>query len=180
MREVGFTMFDTAIGRCAIAWSGRGVLAVQLPEKDDRQTRARLTERYRHARETPPTPAVEQVIAGIVALLRGEPVDFSSVELDMEDVAPFPRRVYDAARRIPSGTTLSYGEIAARIGAPRSARAVGQALGRNPLPILVPCHRVLAAGGRPGGFSANGGVATKLRLLAIESAHRKSAGASAL
>jgi len=180
MREVGFTMFDTAIGRCAVAWSGRGVLAVQLPEEDDRQTRARLTERYRHARETPPTPAVEQVIAGIVALLRGEPVDFSSVELDMEDVAPFPRRVYDAARRIPSGTTLSYGEIAARIGAPRSARAVGQALGRNPLPILVPCHRVLAAGGRPGGFSANGGVATKLRLLAIESAHRKFAGASAL
>ena len=173
-------MFDTAIGRCAVAWSGRGVLAVQLPEEDDRLTRARLTERYRHARETPPTPAVEQVIAGIVALLRGEPVDFSSVELDMEDVAPFPRRVYDAARRIPSGTTLSYGEIAARIGAPCSARAVGQALGRNPLPILVPCHRVLAAGGRPGGFSANGGVATKLRLLAIESAHRKFAGASAL
>jgi O-6-methylguanine DNA methyltransferase len=175
MHELGFAMFDTAIGRCAIAWSTRGVLAVQLPEKNDRQTRARLVQRFPNAREAPPPPAVEQAIAGIVALLRGEPVDLSAVALDMEEVAPFPRRVYETARKIPAGATLSYGEIAARLGAPRAARAVGQALGRNPLPILVPCHRVLAAGGRPGGFSANGGVATKLRLLAIESVHAKSA-----
>jgi methylated-DNA-[protein]-cysteine S-methyltransferase len=97
----------------------------------------------------------------------------------MADVAPFPRRVYEVARKIPAGATFSYGEVAARLGAPRAARAVGQALGRNPLPILVPCHRVLAAGGKPGGFSANGGVATKLRLLAIESVQAKSAGAPA-
>jgi methylated-DNA-[protein]-cysteine S-methyltransferase len=95
----------------------------------------------------------------------------------MERVPPFHRRVYEAARTIPSGTTLSYGEIAARIGAPGSARAVGQALGRNPFAIVVPCHRVLAAGGKVGGFSANGGIATKLRLLAIEAAQASGGGA---
>jgi methylated-DNA-[protein]-cysteine S-methyltransferase len=179
MRELGFAMFDTAIGRCAIAWSKRGVLAVQLPERNDRQTRARLIERFPHAREALPPDAVEQAIAGIAALLRGEPVDLRAVALDMEEVAPFPRRVYETARKIPAGATLSYGEIAAQLGAARATRAVGQALGRNPLPILVPCHRVLAAGGRPGGFSANGGVTTKLRLLAIESVHAKSADAPA-
>jgi methylated-DNA-[protein]-cysteine S-methyltransferase len=105
---------------------------------------------------------------GIVALLDGKPIDLSGIELDMEGVPPFRRRVYEAARRIPAGKTLSYGEIAARIDAPGSARAVGQALGRNPFAIIVPCHRVLAASGKPGGFSANGGVSTKLRMLAIE------------
>ena len=86
----------------------------------------------------------------------------------MEGVAGFHRRVYDAARAIPPGKTLAYGEIAERIGAPGAARAVGQALGRNPFPIVVPCHRVLAAGGKIGGFSAHGGTATKRRMLAIE------------
>ena len=90
---------------------------------------------------------------------------------------PFHRRVYEVTRTIAPGVTRSYGEIAARLGAPRSARAVGQALGRNPFAILVPCHRVLAAGGKPGGFSANGGVATKLRLLAIETAQNNGAPA---
>ena len=164
----GFTLFDTAIGPCAIAWSGRGILAVQLPEANERHTRARLVRRLPHAHEAPPPPAVKRALEGIAALLRGEPSDLSTVALDLDGVPPFHRRVYEVARTIPPGATLSYGEIAARLGAPRSARAVGQALGRNPVAILVPCHRVLAAGGKPGGFSANGGVATKLRLLAIE------------
>jgi O-6-methylguanine DNA methyltransferase len=172
MTVPGFTLFDTAIGRCGIAWSGRGVLAVQLPEADERKTRARLVRRVPQAHEAQPPPAVARALEGIAALLRGQHIDLSAVALDLDGVPPFHRRVYEVARTIAPGATLSYGEVAARLGTPRSARAVGQALGRNPIPILVPCHRVLAAGGKPGGFSASGGVATKLRLLAIEGAQR--------
>src|SRR6202521_846792 len=153
-----FTLFDTAIGRCAIAWSKRGILAVQLPEANARHTRARLIRRFPQAHEAPPPPAVKRALEGIAALLRGEPSDLSAVALDLDGVPPFHRRVYEVARTIPPGATLSYGEVAARLGAPRSARAVGQALGRNPVAILVPCHRVLAAGGRSRGvFPENGG-----------------------
>jgi methylated-DNA-[protein]-cysteine S-methyltransferase len=118
---------------------------------------------------------VRRAQAAIAALLRGEPRDLSGVELDMQGVPPFHRRVYEVARGIPAGSTLSYGEVAARLGSPGSARAVGQALGRNPFAIVVPCHRVLAAGGRIGGFSANGGARTKLRLLEIEGARKGAA-----
>jgi methylated-DNA-[protein]-cysteine S-methyltransferase len=166
----GFALFDTSIGRCGIAWGARGILAVQLPEASEPETRARLVQNFPEAREAAPPPAVARAIAGIVALIRGEAVDLSGIELDMDRVPPFHRRVYAAAREIPPGGTRSYGEIARGIGAPGAARAVGRALGKNPFAILVPCHRVLAAGRRPGGFSADGGVATKLRLLAIEGA----------
>ncbi len=172
----GFTFFDTPIGRCAVAWGERGITAVQLPEARPAETRARLLRRVPDAREASPPPQVERALDAIRALMRGEASDVSSVALDMDAVPPFRRRVYEAARTIPPGETRSYGEIAARLGAPGSARAVGQALGRNPFPIIVPCHRVLAAGGRPGGFSASGGVATKLRMLALE---RLAAGAAA-
>src|SRR5437016_3421118 len=174
----GFALFDTAIGRCAIAWSGRGILAVQLPEADERKTRARLIRRFPQAHEASPPPAVARALEGIAALLRGERIDLSAVALDLDGVPPFHRRVYEVTRTIAPGVTRSYGEIAARLGAPRSARAVGQALGRNPFAILVPCHRVLAAGGKPGGFSAKGGVATKLRLLAAEARRDRAARAS--
>jgi len=106
----------------------------------------------------------------MVALLRGEASDLSAVALDLSGVEPFARRVYEVARTIAAGGTLTYGEIAARLGDRALARDVGQALGQNPFPLIVPCHRVLAAGGKAGGFSANGGVATKLRLLSIEGA----------
>ena len=166
----GFALFDTAIGRCGIAWGGRGVVGVQLPEAREIETRARLLLRFPGAREAPPPPDVRRAIGGIVALLRGEPSDLSAVALDMDCVPPFHRRVYEVARTIPPGATLSYGDVAARLGEPGAARAVGQALGRNPFAIVVPCHRVLAAGGEVGGFSANGGITTKLRLLALEGA----------
>jgi methylated-DNA-[protein]-cysteine S-methyltransferase len=166
----GYTLFDTPIGRCGIAWGERGVLAVQLPGARDADTRARLLERAPDAQETlPPTPAA-QAIRAINALLSGEPADLSGIVLDMDGVPPFYRRVYEVARGIGPGETLSYGQVAARLLAPGSARAVGQALGRNPFPVIVPCHRVLAAGGKMGGFSANGGIATKLRMLTIEAA----------
>jgi methylated-DNA-[protein]-cysteine S-methyltransferase len=170
MAAYGFRLFDTPVGACGIAWGGRGVVAVQLPEARELETRARLLERVPDAREVPPPPEVQCALDGIVALLRGEASDLSAVALDMERVPPFHRRVYEIARTIPPGATLSYGDIARRLGAPGSARAVGQALGRNPFAIVVPCHRVLAAGGKLGGFSAKGGVATKLRLLSIEGA----------
>jgi methylated-DNA-[protein]-cysteine S-methyltransferase len=168
MTAHGFALFDTAIGRCGIAWGRRGVAGVQLPEAREPETRVRLLQRFPDARETPPPLDVQRALDGIVALLVGEASDLSAVALDMDPVPPFHRRVYEVARTIPPGATLSYGEIAVRLGAPGSARAVGQALGRNPFAIVVPCHRVLAAGGRVGGFSASGGIATKLRLLSIE------------
>ncbi len=164
----GFALFDTAIGRCGIAWGERGVAGVQLPETGDCETRARMLHRFPAAGEAVPPRDVQGVVDRIAALLRGEASDLSTVPLDMDQVPAFHRRVYEAARAIPPGMTLSYGDIAARVGAPGAARAVGQALGRNPFPIVVPCHRVLAAGGKIGGFSAQGGIATKRRMLAIE------------
>lgn len=164
----GFTLFDTAIGRCGVAWRDDVLVAVQLPEATDRQARDRLLRRAPDARELDPPAMITAAMAAITALLRGEPIDLSSIPLAMDDLPPFHRRVYDVARTIGPGSTLTYGEVARRLGDAGAARAVGQALGRNPFPIVVPCHRVLAAGGRSGGFSAHGGVATKRRLLAIE------------
>jgi methylated-DNA-[protein]-cysteine S-methyltransferase len=168
--DTGFALFDTPIGRCGIAWGSAGIAGVQLPEARDGETRARLLRRVPNAREGTPPPGVRRAQAGIVALLAGRPSDLSEVVLDMTGVPRFQRRVYETLRQLPPGETISYGELAARLGEPGSARAVGQALGRNPFALVVPCHRVLAADGRMGGFSARGGVATKLRLLGIESA----------
>ncbi|MGH8614465.1 MAG: methylated-DNA--[protein]-cysteine S-methyltransferase [Gammaproteobacteria bacterium] len=170
-----FTLFDTAIGRCGIAWGRCGVAAVQLPEARDSATRVRMLQRFPNARGSTAPPDVQRAIDSIVALLHGETSDLSAIALDMDGVPPFHRRVYEVARTIPPGATLSYGDIAARLGTRGAARAVGQALGRNPFAIVVPCHRVLAAGGKVGGFSANGGITTKLRLLAIEGARATAA-----
>ena len=168
MTERGFHLFDTPIGACAIAWGDRGVVGVQLPQSSESGVRARMRREFPGAREGAPPPVVRRAVDGIVALLSGDARDLSFVELDMRQVPPFHRRVYDAARTIPPGSTLSYGEIAARLGEPSAARDVGSALGQNPFAIVVPCHRVLAANGKLGGFSAHGGIRTKLRLLSIE------------
>jgi methylated-DNA-[protein]-cysteine S-methyltransferase len=170
MTTYSFSLFDTAIGPCGIAWSARGIAGVQLPEANERATRARLLGRFAGARETVPPADVQRAVDGIVALLRGEARDFGDVAVDFGDLSAFNRKVYDIARKIPAGATLTYGEIAERLGDKLLARDVGQALGRNPIPLIVPCHRVLAAGGKTGGFSASGGVVTKLRLLTIEGA----------
>jgi len=167
---VSFSLFDTAIGRCAIAWGERGVVALRLPEANDQATRARILKRHRQAREAPPPPDIAHAIDAIVALTGGEARDLSAITLDLEEVPEFHRRVYTVARTIAPGATLTYGDIAAQLGDPDMARAVGRALGQNPFAIIVPCHRVVGAGGRSGGFSAHGGAATKRRLLAIESA----------
>jgi|SRR5688572_16926205 methylated-DNA-[protein]-cysteine S-methyltransferase len=171
MTAGGFTLFDTPIGRCGIAWGERGIVGVQLPEADEGATRARMLRRRRGARELPPPQEVQRAIGAITALLSGQAIALSDLAVDMDRVPAFDRRVYEVARTIRPGETLTYGEVAARIGEPHSARDVGQALARNPFPIVVPCHRVLAAAGKLGGFSARGGAATKRRLLAIEAIH---------
>jgi methylated-DNA-[protein]-cysteine S-methyltransferase len=165
-----FAIFDTAIGRCAIAWGAHGINGVQLPMGSEDKTRARIRQRYGDIAEAPPAAEVQRAIEGIVELLAGKPNDLTDVVLDLDGVPEFNRGVYAIARSIPPGKTLTYGDIAKQLGGVELSRDVGQALGRNPCPVVVPCHRVLAAGGKPGGFSANGGVATKLKMLAIEGA----------
>ena len=170
MKATGFGLFDTPIGGCGIAWGERGLAGVQLPEAGEARTRARMRARFPGAAELAPPPDVRSAADRIVALLRGERDDLRDIVLDMSGVPPFERCVYECVRAIAPGATLTYGEVAVRVGEPGAARAVGQALGRNPFAPIVPCHRVLAAGGRSGGFSAQGGVATKLRMLQIEGA----------
>ena len=167
----GYTLFDTAIGRCGIAWGEHGVLGVQLPLPKESQTLARLLQRCEGVEEMVPPPHIRDVILGIVAQMNGDARDLTGVVLDTTGVPAFNLKVYEIARTIKAGKTLSYGDIAKRLGGVELSRDVGQALGQNPYPIIVPCHRVLAAGGKPGGFSANGGVVTKLKMLAIEGAY---------
>jgi methylated-DNA-[protein]-cysteine S-methyltransferase len=167
----GYALFDTEIGRCGIAWSERGIRALQLPEADDEKTRARLLRRFSDLPEIAPPASVQQVIESIQSLLRGQAIDLSFAVVDLDDAPPFNRQVYEIARTIPAGETVTYGEIAKRLGDLQLSRAVGQALGQNPVAIIVPCHRVLGADRKPGGFSAGGGVQTKLKILSIERAH---------
>jgi methylated-DNA-[protein]-cysteine S-methyltransferase len=166
----GYALFDTALGRCAIAWGERGIAGVELPGSDDAATRRRVARAHPGAVESVPPPDVAEAIDAIVRLFDGEPDDLMSIDLDMDGLPEFHRRVYEAARAIPPGETRSYGEVAAALGEPGAAQAVGRALGRNPFPIVVPCHRVLAANGALHGFSAPGGLDTKRRMLAIEGA----------
>src|ERR1700686_5623853 len=165
-----FAIFDTAIGRCGIIWGARGINGVQLPMGSEDKTRTRIRQAHGELTEALPPPEVKSAIGGIGELLAGKPKDLSDVGLDLDGVPEFNRGVYDIARTIPPGKTMTYGDIAKRLGGVELSRDVGQALGRNPCPIVVPCHRVLAAGGKPGGFSANGGVGTQLKMLAIEGA----------
>ncbi|WP_420960226.1 methylated-DNA--[protein]-cysteine S-methyltransferase [Brucella sp. IR073] len=174
MESLGLTIFDTAIGPCGIAWGERGIVALQLPEANAAATLARLQKRLPAARESEAPALVLDVIGRIKALLEGEKADLSNAPLDMENLPPLHRQVYEIALRILPGETVSYGAIARQIGDISLSQAVGQALGKNPYPIIVPCHRVLGANGKTGGFSANGGVETKLRILAIEGARTSS------
>lgn len=165
-----YSIFDTMIGRCGIAWSHAGVVRVQLPEAREIETRRRMLQQCPEARERKPPPEIEFAIEGIVALMRGRPCELSDVVLDTEGLPPFHRRVYDVVRGIPRGETRTYADIATKLGARGAIHAVGHAIARNPLAILVPCHRALAAAGETGGFAGNGGVVTKFRLLSIEGA----------
>jgi methylated-DNA-[protein]-cysteine S-methyltransferase len=163
-----YALFDTAIGRCGLAWGARGVVGVQLPEKNAAATRTRLMRHCPAADEAEPPKQIARAIEDIQALLGGEKKSLRAIQLDMSRPPAFNARVYETTRAIPPGKTRTYGEIAHAIGDASAARAVGQALGRNPFAIVVPCHRVVGANDKLVGFSANGGIATKLRMLQIE------------
>jgi methylated-DNA-[protein]-cysteine S-methyltransferase len=165
-----FTIFDTPIGACGVIWGERGITGVQLPMGSEEKTRKRIQQRNGDMPEGEPPGEVKHAIEEMTELLAGKPNDLLDVALDLDGVPEFNRGVYDIARKIPPGQTLTYGDIAKKLGGVELSRDVGQALGHNPCPIVVPCHRVLAAGDKPGGFSANGGVVTKLKMLAIEGA----------
>lgn len=165
-----FACFDTALGRCALVWGERGIAGVQLPYADDAALRRRIRRGHPGAEESAPTPAIAGAIARITRLFDGEPDDLCGIALDTAGVTEFNRRVYAVTRTVAPGETLSYGEVAERIGERGAAQAVGRALGQNPFPIVVPCHRVVAADGRLTGFSAPGGIDTKRRMLELEGA----------
>jgi methylated-DNA-[protein]-cysteine S-methyltransferase len=166
--QCSFALFPTPLGHCAIAWSDRAVVGTQLPESDEHATRRRIGRRFAGATEAAPPPVVQRAIDRVSALLRGEHDDLTDLILDMNGVPEFNQRVYEAARRIPPGTVITYGDVARRVGEPNASQAVGQALGNNPFAPIVPCHRVVSADGKMHGFSAGGGTATKLRMLTIE------------
>lgn len=164
--------FDTALGRCGIAWNERGVCGSQLPEATPSLSRDRLRQRFPTGRETDQLPpAIAAAVRTVTRLLAGELADnqeLLAIVLDDSAVPEFQRQVLAQTRLIPLGQTLSYGELAAHLGQPGAARAVGQAEGHNPFAPIVPCHRVLASGTGQGGFSAHGGLQTKQQLLRIE------------
>jgi methylated-DNA-[protein]-cysteine S-methyltransferase len=167
----GFALFETPIGLCGLAWGELGLVGAQLPEAAPGATWDRLRRRHPEAIETSaPPPAIQRAIERITDLLSGGRDDLTDIELDFSRVSAFNRRVYEIARAIPPGQTLTYGQVAKAMDDPHAARAVGKALGENPWPIVVPCHRVLGADGKSGGFSAPGGVETKARMLTIERA----------
>ena len=164
----GYTIFDTGIGRCGVAWGYSGAIGVQLPEAREIETRKRLFQLYPDARELRAPMNVEIAIEAITALLRGQAADFSDVTLDMTGIHVFNRRVYELTRAIPRGETRTYGDVAARLGAPGAVNSVAQAISKNPFMIIVPCHRVLEAGGYADKISPHGGTISKRRLLSIE------------
>ena len=165
-----YTVFDTAVGPCAMAWGDDGVAGVQLANVREIETRRRILWQFPEARERPPPANIVDVIDGIGLVLRGQFADFSDILLDFNGLAPFDCRVYDAVRAIPRGETRTRAGIAATLGSSSATHAVGHALALNPFPLLVPCHRVLAAPGRIDGIPTNGGAVTRARLLSLEGA----------
>lgn len=169
-----YHLFETAIGWAGVAWNDAGLIGAHLPEASPAIARASFKRRFPDIVEADPTPEIETIASDIQALMRGEKPTLLGAQLDLTRVPDFNAKVYAIARAIPPGETLTYGEIAVQLGDKLLAQQVGAALGKNPWPIVVPCHRVTAANGKLGGFSARGGTDTKLKLLEIEGA--KAAG----
>ena len=174
--STSFTLFETPIGVCSLVWKVGTIVGLRLPEESAATTRGRVKRRWPDAEEQAPDATVKAVIDRVLRLLAGESVDLKDVPLDFGDAPDFHKRIYEVARTIPPGQTMTYGEIAKRLGVPHESREVGQAMGKNPIAIIMPCHRVLGADGKMGGFSAPGGIATKRRILEIEGASALAAG----
>ena len=176
MTSSAYTLFDTAFGPCGIVWKAsedRGAIQVtgfQFPEATPEQAESRICSKWMAERALGIPPRIQEIIDRVRLHFDGKVQDFSDVELEMDGFGEFTRRIYTAARAIPAGRTLTYGELAAAAGHPGTAQAVGTAMRKNPIPLIIPCHRILAAGGKPGGFSAHGGLTTKAKLLELEGA----------
>jgi methylated-DNA-[protein]-cysteine S-methyltransferase len=172
-RAVHHHVFPTTLGACGVAWSERGLAALQLPEADREATERRLAARSASAGPADPPHMVATLIADVQHYLAGDRIDFSGAAVDLDGVEPVRCSIYQALRAIGYGHTATYGELAhaAGLAGAEAARDVGVAMARNPVPLVIPCHRVLAAGGKLGGFSAYGGALTKEKLLALEGVH---------
>lgn len=161
-----FSTFETAYGWCAVAWSEKGIARFRLPDASERAVAARFR---RFAAPGEPPCVARDAIVRAIRYFEGEDVDFDDAPLDLTGVPDFALKLYQTIRALRRGETIAYGALAQRLGAPKeAARAVGQAMGANPIPLIIPCHRVLAAGGRIGGFSAPDGAKAKARMLAME------------
>lgn len=169
--QTAYTMVDTAIGTIGIAWNERGICRIALPERDRARMEARFATRLDGAQPAAPPPAIAAAIELVQRYAQGEPVDFTAIKVDLGDADDFRQAIYAAARKLGFGTAVTYGALADAAGHPGKARETGEALGRNPVPLIVPCHRIHAAGGKIGGFSAPGGSLTKEKLLALEGVH---------
>jgi methylated-DNA-[protein]-cysteine S-methyltransferase len=174
MKHISYFLFETSLGICGIAWQGPetknsspAVLFLQLPDTTEKLTEEKIAESTGGQKADPP-PSINGIAERIRTHLNGKVQDLSDIPVDLEGVGSFTRQVLTACRNIPAGRTMSYSELAQVIHRPKAARAVGQALARNPIPLIIPCHRVLTQAGRAGGFSAPGGVETKKRILAKE------------
>ena len=164
-----FTVFETEAGFCAIGWTDSGIARFQLPDGSAAAAERNMLRKFPSAQPSAPSPEVATVIAAAQRYFAGEVVDFSEIALDLDDQDEFFRRIYAALRAVGYGKTTTYGTLAKELGAgPEAARDVGQAMAQNPVPLIIPCHRVLAAGGKVGGFSAPGGADSKVKMLALE------------
>ena len=164
-----YAVFETAGGFCAIAWNAKGVVRFQLPTSSANETERLMLRRLPGARPASPPADIGKTIAAVQRYFAGEPADFADVQLDLSEEDEAFRAIYEAARRVAWGETTTYGALASAIGrGPEAARDVGQAMARNPVALIIPCHRVLAAGGKLGGFSAPGGASSKQKMLELE------------
>lgn len=170
MSSTHYHLFDTAIGDCAILWRAAKIIGVRLPEADAAAMRSAIARRFPDATVAPPPDFVCEAAEGVQRLTRGEAPTFDLGSLDRSAIEPFANDVYDILLETPFGATTTYGAIAEALGDKSLSRAVGAALGANPFPVIIPCHRVVASGGAMGGFSAPGGASAKRRLLDIEGA----------
>lgn len=150
--------FHTAIGTCGLSWNEKGLTSFVFPKEGNARVKSSST-----------APAwIKKLVAQVKAHLKGDAQDFSKVPVDFGDSSELRRSVYKTIQKIPAGKVLSYKELAIKIGKPNASRAVGTALGKNPIPLIVPCHRIITSSGKLGGFSAPGGVAVKIDLLERE------------
>ena len=167
---MGSRTFETAFGFAGIAWNNDAIVCVSLPSPNEQDAASYLAKKLgKHSTQNSPPPAwVKTVIANITKYFRGETQDFSAVPIDLSSAPEFHRKVYELARQIRPGETVTYGELAKRAGSPEAARAIGQAMAKNPIPLIVPCHRVMGAAQKLTGFTAPGGTASKQRMLDLE------------